>query len=170
MSEAETPKPTNGADTTATGIPQLRVIAQYVRDLSFENPNAPQSIAMAVGGQGPEVSVNVEVQSRDVGQNTHECVIQLSASAKRDDKPLFIAELVYGGLFSVENIPAESIQPVMLVEAPRTLFPFARRILADMTRDGGFMPLLIDPVDFSVLYRQQLAQRQKEGQTPPSVS
>ncbi len=145
------------------GVPQLRVLAQYVKDQSFENPNAPQSLAAVQGQKGPDVSINVDVKARDMGNGAYECLLHISASAKRDDQTLFIAELVYGGLFGIDNVPAESMQQVLLIEAPRTLFPFARRILADMTRDGGFMPLLLDPVDFSALYRQQMAQRQAKG-------
>ncbi len=163
--------PPQGLEDDANGkIPQLRVLAQYIKDQSFENPNAPQSLALAAGPKGPDVSINVDVKARDGGNGAYECLLHISASAKRDDKTLFIAELVYGGLFAVENIPAESIQPVMLIEAPRTLFPFARRVLADMTRDGGFMPLLLDPVDFSALFRRQMAaQAQGEGASSPAA-
>ncbi|MGF1453992.1 MAG: protein-export chaperone SecB [Alphaproteobacteria bacterium] len=163
-----------GGEAVSAGmaVPQLRVLAQYIKDQSFENPNAPQSLAAVQGQKGPDVSINVDVKARDLGNGGYECMLHISASAKRDDKTLFIAELAYGGLFAIENVPAESMQQVLLIEAPRTLFPFARRILADMTRDGGFMPLLLDPVDFAALFRQQMMQRKPatDGGDSPTVS
>ncbi len=158
---------TNGngaAVNTANGeqkAPQIRILGQYVRDLSFENPNAPQSMAPPSDGNGPDVSINVDVKAREATNGMYECILNINASAKRDDTTLFIAELSYAGMFVLENVPAESAQAVMLVEAPRQLFPFARRIIADMTRDGGYPPLMLDPVDFAALFRHQMAQRQK---------
>ncbi len=144
----------NGADLT----PQAGILAQYVKDLSFENPNAPQSLQMQ--GQ-PRIDINVNVNVRSGGQDVYEVELKISASARApDDKLGFQVELVYAGLFRLTGAPAEAVEPFLLVEAPRILFPFARRVVADAVRDGGFPPLMLDPIDFGGLYLQQLEQRE----------
>ena len=143
----------NGA---AEAQPQLAVNAQYMKDFSFESPNAPQSL---VPNQGqPQISVNVDVQAKGVAPEMFEVAIRLNADAKIADKPAFLVELVYAGLFTLKNIPAEALEQVCLIECPRLLFPFARRIVADATRDGGFPPLMLDPIDFAELYRRSKTQ------------
>ena len=134
--------------------PGIHVLGQYIKDLSFENPNAPASLA---GGDGsPEINVNVNVNARRISETDAEVELKLEATARRGDRTLFVTEVTYAGVFQLQNVPTEHLQPVMLIECPRLLFPFARQILADATRQGGFPPLLIDPVDFAALYRQKL--------------
>ncbi len=141
---------------------QLHMLAQYVKDLSFENPGAPDSLSATKGS--PKIDVSVDVQAKRRSNTEFEVALKLSATAKRDEDVIFITELVYAGLFQMTNIPEEQIQPIVLIECPRLIFPFARRVLADATRDGGFPPLLIDPIDFVGLYQQQMAARQQQAQ------
>ena len=143
----------------ATDRPQAGVIAQYTKDLSFENPNAPGSFQAGAEGQ-PKIDVNVGVNGRKINDETYEVELKISAVAKQGDSNTFVVELVYAGLFGLRNVPEDVIQPFMLVQAPAILFPFARRIIADATRDGGYPPLLLDPIDFGGLYQQQVAQQQ----------
>lgn len=137
--------------------PQLRILAQYVKDLSFENPSAPQVLR---GGQpAPNIDLGIDVQARRIEDSIFEVDLSIQAKAERDGLAVFIAELKYSGLFQFIAIPAEQTEPLLLVECPRLLFPFARRIVGDVTRDGGFPPLFVDPIDFAALY-----QNQREGQ------
>ncbi len=134
--------------------PSLSVLAQYVKDLSFENPGAP--ISLQARQQTPPLKIDVNVGARPVGAAEFEVTLTMEAKAG-SESPLFVAEVVYAGLFRVSNVPAEHLQPFVLIECPRMLFPFARQILADATRNGGYPPLMIDPIDFVALYRQNLA-------------
>ncbi len=144
-----------------SSAPQLRVLAQYVRDSSFENPLAPQSLR---SGQGsPQVQLGVDLGARKVAEDADEVSLRIRATAKRDEETVFIAELLYAGVFQFNNIPDEQRQPLLMIECPRLLFPFARQVLSDMTREGGFPPVMLEPIDFSVLYRQRLAQQAQEG-------
>ena len=151
-----------GAAAGQTGV-QIAMIAQYVKDLSFENPNAPAALQEMQNAK-PDVSVNVNVNAKRIGDEGYEVSLKLSAEAKADDKVAFIIELDYCAIWGVRNLPEDQIQPLLLVECPRLMFPFARRILADAVRDGGFPPVLLDPIDFGGLYQQ--AQAQTEGQQP----
>tara|TARA_Y100001970_G_scaffold294127_1_gene447256 strand:- start:106996 stop:107493 length:498 start_codon:yes stop_codon:yes gene_type:complete len=139
-------------------LPQIGIVSQYIKDLSFENPNAPQSVD---NPNYPNVNVNVAVQANNAIDETYEVDLKITAEAKDEDKLAFILELVYGGLFRVLNIPKDQIQPVLLVECPRLIFPFARRIVADVTGDGGFPPLQLNPMDFMALYREKIAEKKK---------
>lgn len=139
---------------SAGGQPGIHVLGQYIKDLSFENPNAPASLASGEGS--PELNVNVNVNAKRISETDAEVELKLEATARRGTKPLFVTEVTYAGVFQLQNVPNEHLQPIMLIECPRLLFPFARQILADATRQGGFPPLLIDPVDFAALYRQKL--------------
>jgi len=147
----------NGMDTDA---PRVQVIGQYIKDLSFENPGV-------IGSQNtrPAIELNVDLQARQLEQEHFEVELKLRVSAKAEDRALFLLELVYGGLFQLHNIPDEVRQQVLLIEAPHILFPFARRIVADVVRDGGMPPLMIEPIDFAALYRAKAAEMQK-GQSP----
>jgi preprotein translocase subunit SecB len=145
---ANVPAPTSAE---AGSLP-IRVNAQYVKDLSFENPRAPRSL-QAQEGQ-PKVDVQVDVKATKLADDVYEVVLTTTVSGAGDEGKLFLAELSYGGVFNLEGLAEEHLQGVLLVECPRLLFPFARNIIADVTRDGGFPPLLIQPVDFSALYRQ----------------
>lgn len=153
-----TDAPANPEQSGTPQLPQIRVMGQYVKDLSFENPSAPASLRGA-GGQ-PNIDMGIDVRARPLEDETFEVELALSAKATREDNTVFIAELVYGGLFQIKNLDERARDPFLLIECPRILFPFARRILSDATRDGGFPPLMLEPVDFAALYRQQLAQRQ----------
>ena len=136
---------------------QIGIKAQYVRDLSFENPGAPESLLRAGAEQPPEIQVNVEVQSRPIPGDVYEVMLRITANAEVASVPVFILDLSYSGVFAVIGVPAEALEPILLIECPRLLFPFARRVVADATRDGGFPPLMLTPIDFLSLYRQQRA-------------
>jgi preprotein translocase subunit SecB len=159
---AETPPvspPPEGAQQSASGL-SLVVNAQYVKDLSFENPRAPASL-MATK-EPPQIDVNVNVDARGLQPGIYEVSLTIRADAKLGGEPAFITELVYAGIFTLANAPEDVLRPVLLIECPRLLFPFARRIVADATRDGGFPPLFLNPIDFVALYRRQFALRDQE--------
>ena len=156
---------TNGGTAEETQ-PQLQVVGQYIRDFSFENPNAPQSLNT---NEPPQISIQVNVGANPIeGSETDiEVVIKLEGKAELNSKLLFQFELEYAGIFRIHNIPQESMSAVVLIECPRLLFPFAREIIATTVRNGGFPPLLLEPIDFVALYRQKMAQLQPaEGATP----
>ena len=146
MSETETPATESRQEAAG---PSLQIMVQYVRDLSFENPGAPN-----FGGTQPEIGINANVGARKLSDTDYEVGLKFRIEAKSEDSVQFIAELEYCGVFRIVNIPEEEIRPVMLIEAPRQLFPFARRVLADATRDGGYPPIMLDPIDFLALYQQ----------------
>jgi preprotein translocase subunit SecB len=154
---AGAPQP-NGADTT----PAAGMISQYVKDLSFENPNAPGIFQMQ-GNAQPQIDVQFNIGATQVGEDVHEVVLKLDIRAEAEGTVAFVVDFSYAGLFGLRNVPEEHVQPFLLAEAPRLLFPFARRILADAVRDGGFPPLLLDPVDFGALYLQQTAAQGQGG-------
>jgi preprotein translocase subunit SecB len=141
---------------------QFSILAQYVRDLSFENPGAPGSLQLQ---SQPKIDIGVDVQARRLPEDRYEVELRIRASAADGEaKPVFVAELVYSGLFLIRNAPDDALQPLCLIECPRVLFPFARRIVADVTRDGGFPPLMLEPIDFVALYRQHVARSQAQAQ------
>jgi preprotein translocase subunit SecB len=150
------------AQTQQGGQPGIHVLGQYIKDLSFENPNAPASLAP--GDSAPQISVNVNVNARRLSEADVEVELKLEATAQRGVKALFVTEVTYAGVFQLKNVPQEHLQPVMLIECPRLLFPFARQILADATRQGGFPPLMIDPVDFAALYQQRMQSMAQQAQ------
>lgn len=151
----------------AQAAPQnLGVLAQYVKDLSFESPGAPQSLRER--NQQPAITITINVEPGEIVNNEVEVELKLDAQAKVGESVLFAVELVYAGLFRLTNIPPEAVQPILRIECPRLLFPFARQILADSSRNGGFPPLLLDPIDFLTLYRQRIAQAQQAARTPPT--
>ncbi len=151
----------NGNDTAEAGEskqPQINVLGQYIKDLSFENPSAPRSMR---GGVKPSIQINFNVQAQPIGEELFEVALTLEANATGDDGVIYNLELVYAGGFRLHNLPKEAIQPVLFIECPALLFPFVRRIVGDLTREGGFPPLLIDPIDFASLYRQRMMQNQE---------
>jgi preprotein translocase subunit SecB len=153
---------TNGEDTG----PEVGLILQYVKDLSFENPNSP---AVFQWQAQPKIDVQVNIGAQSLGNDIHEVALRLDVTASADDGVAFKVDLLYAGLFGLRNAPEEQFHPFLLAEAPRLLFPFARRIISDAVRDGGFPPLLLDPIDFGALYMQRAAQAQAElgeGQAP----
>jgi len=131
---------------------QLLVNAQYIKDLSFENPRAPQSLTQQA--TPPSVEINIDVKAQTIGPENYEVVLTIKAGAKAQSDTLFLAELSYGAVVTVRNVPQVMMGHVLLVETPRLMFPFARNIIADTTRDGGFPPLMINPVDFAELLRR----------------
>ena len=131
---------------------QLIINAQYVKDLSFENPRAPHSLRQQTAQ--PSVEINVDVKAQNLGQDTFEVVLTIKSSAKIQEEPLFLVELAYAGVITIRNVSQDMLSAVVLVETPRLLFPFARNIIADTTRDGGFPPLMINPIDFGELLRR----------------
>ena len=153
-----------GADIGADA--QLAVVAQYVKDLSFESPGAPQTLQGP--GENPELKVGVNVQAGPRGDDVYEVVLNFEAHARSDAGVIYNVELAYGGLFRLHNIPQDVLQPVLFVDCPTILFPFVRRVLADVVRDGGFPPLMLDPIDFGRLYAQNLSRGQQPEQTQPN--
>lgn len=144
-----------GGDAVANGedtAPAAGLVSQYVKDLSFENPNSPAVYQWQ--GQ-PQIDVQFNIGANQLGDDAHEVVLKIEVRAVADDMVAFQVELSYAGLFAFRNIPEDQIQPFLLTEAPRVLFPFARRVLADAVRDGGFPPLLLEPIDFHALYLSQ---------------
>ena len=141
-------------------LPQIGIVAQYIKDFSLENPNAPAVYQWQ--GQ-PQMDVQFNIGANNVGQDLHEVSLKIDITAKAAEGTAFQLEILYGGLFALRNLPNEQLQPFLLAEAPRILFPFARRIIADATVDAGFPPLLLDPIDFAGLYMQRAAQQQAEA-------
>jgi preprotein translocase subunit SecB len=156
-----------GAANPASGpqVPPLSINTQYVKDLSFENPNAPQSLAPQTAQ--PNIEVNVNVQARGLGPSVYEVVLSITCTAKHEQMTAFIVEVAYAGVFTLTGVPSEHVHPLLLIECPRLLFPFARALVANATRDGGFLPLLIQPIDFLDLYRRQAASQGAAVQPPP---
>ncbi|MCK0206789.1 protein-export chaperone SecB [Starkeya koreensis] len=149
------------AETENATLPTLQVLTQYTKDLSFENPGAPESLV--VKGQ-PQIGIQINVNARPVREGSeYEVELKIEAKAELGNKTLFALELAYAGIFRAQNVAQETIHPFILIECPRMLFPFARQIVSDTVRNGGFPPLLIDPVDFVSLYRQRMAQTAPSG-------
>jgi preprotein translocase subunit SecB len=165
--------PNTGAAAAGNGDankpqPSLNVLAQYVKDLSFENPGAPQSLRTR--DKSPSININVNVNANPIADKEYDVTLTLNAKAEVDGGVLFNVELVYGGVFRVDGFPQEHMLPVLFIECPRLLFPFARQVIADATRQGGFPPLMIDPIDFAQMFQQRMAQEQakaKAGQGQP---
>ena len=161
-----------GAADAAAGqrptTPPIQITAQYVKDLSFENPNAPQSLTP--GAPPPQVSVAVDVRTSqlDPAEQTYEVVLHVRAEAKSGENQAFLVEVAYGSVVKLTGeVKREHVAPLLLVEAPRMTFPFARAVIASATRDGGFPPLLVQPIDFLDLFRRQLAaMRERAGKQP----
>lgn len=154
--------PVAAPEQAPQGQPSLRILGQYLKDLSFENPNAPQSLAPQP--TQPEIAIAVNVNARNLAPTDYEVELHLDAKATAEGKVVFAAELLYAGAFRVENFPQNMLHPAILIECPRMLFPFARQILADATRNGGFPPLMLDPIDFAAMYQQRLqAQAQQQA-------
>jgi preprotein translocase subunit SecB len=145
--------------------PQLNVVAQYIKDFSFENPNAPRSLSS--GGQQPQIAIQIKVDASPMSDSDVEVALKLEGKAETGGSLMFAFDLTYAGVFRIRNVPQESMNALVLIECPRLLFPFAREIVATTVRNGGFPPLLLDPVDFVGLYRQRMSQLQPAGQAAP---
>ena len=166
-----TDTPENGA-ATAPASPQItsRVLAQYIRDMSFENILAQKGVT---GDAQPEiqVQVNLDARKRKV-DNQFEVITKLNITSKTKEKgePLFVLEIEYAGVFHVEGVPEDQMHPYLLIECPRITFPFLRRIVSDVTRDGGFPPLNLETIDFLALYRSELARRAESEKPNETVN
>jgi preprotein translocase subunit SecB len=157
MTDTSSPAPPFGAPPSdAPAAPGIRILAQYIRDLSFENPRAPESLRATTSQPQIELGVELNAGARDGG--LFEVELKLSASAKREAEPVFQIELVYAGLFQIVGVEGDELEQVLLIEAPRYLFPFARRLIADLSADGGFPPLMLEPIDFAAIYMARRAQ------------
>ncbi|NCC22779.1 MAG: protein-export chaperone SecB [Alphaproteobacteria bacterium] len=160
------PQNTNGAAKGQNG-PQVPVVihAQYVKDISFENPNAPETLRPGQGS--PEMDININMDARKLEteetDNLYEVVLSLSAKAARNEKTVFLAEIHYGSIVSLPGVPQDTHHPVLLIEVPKTLFPFARQLLAELTQSGGYPPLLLNPVDFRALYMEQFVKENRKA-------
>jgi preprotein translocase subunit SecB len=157
------------ANAQANPAPTFNLIGQYIRDMSFENPGAPGSIML--GGANPTFNVGINVGVKKQADDIYAVEITLNAKAERDKTVLFNVELIYGGVYRMKNIPESQLAPLLLVECPRLIFPFARQALATITQQGGFPPLMMEPVDFNAIYQQNLRQlqaAQAQGGPPPA--
>ena len=157
MTDTTAPEATQDGEAGQAGI---RILAQFVRDFSFENPLAPD--ALRAGASQPAIDMGVEMNARGRADGLFEVDLKLSARAERDGQAVFHVEVVYGGLFHIEGVSEADLEPVLLIECPRFLFPYARRLVSDVTAEGGFPPFLIDPIDFAGVYAARKAQA--EGQ------
>ena len=148
-----------GPETNGAGAPEpgIRILAQFIRDLSFENPRAPETLR-AQNAVQPQIEMGVEMNARGREDGLFEVDLKLSARAEREDGPVFHVELLSGGVFQIAGVSQEDLEPVLLVECPRFMFPFARQIIASVTSDGGFPPFMLDPIDFAGVYAARKAQ------------
>lgn len=145
-------KETGAAEQAETENAQFGILVQFVKDISFESPNAPMSLQAP--GENPKLEVNVHVQAAKLTDDVYEVDLMFEAKAHSDIGVIYNIELVYATLFQVSNIPEEYLKPVLFVDAPTIMFPYLRRVVSDLTRDGGFQPLLVDPIDFGGLFQQ----------------
>jgi len=149
---------TNGGAPDPADAPGLTVLAQYSKDLSFENPNAPRSLSPQE--RAPNIQIQVNVNAKQLSETDFEVDLTLEGAAGEEASIFFKFELHYAGVFRIKNVPEQDVHPIVMIECPRLLFPFARQIVADAVRSGGFPPLLIDPIDFHALYRQRISEVQ----------
>jgi preprotein translocase subunit SecB len=150
-----TPSSANG-DGAGDQPPGIRILAQFIRDLSFENPRAPES--MRAGAGQPQIDLNVEMNARVRPDGLFEVDLKLTARAQNEGQLNFQVELLYGGLFQIAGVSEAELEPVLLIECPRYLFPFARRVISDVTVDGGFPPFMLEPIDFAAVFAARQAQ------------
>ena len=150
----------DGGNDEAT--PQIQVLGQYVRDLSFENPNAPKSLRTS--NESPNLELEVNVNARPLEDDIYQSSIEFHAKATGQSGTLYQMELIYSGAFKLQNVPADMLQPVLLINCPSLIFPFVRRLIADITREGGFPPLMLDPIDFAGLFAQKQSKASGEDQ------
>lgn len=169
MSETNNQQPGPAGTTTGNGAaPSLNVLVQYIRDLSFEAPRAPGVLRTQNQAPGINIGVNVTANAIDGSATDFDVRLTLNAKAGEGETMLFHCELEYGGVFRLQNFKDEHRVPVLFIEAPRLLFPFARQIIADTTRNAGFPPLMIDPIDFAQLFQQRLAEERAKQQVQAS--
>ncbi|MEX6508325.1 protein-export chaperone SecB [Jiella sp. M17.18] len=169
MSQTSEANGANGADENADGAqPTINILTQYIKDLSFEAPNAPGILRGQPRGPSINIGVNVGANALNDADGDFDVRLTLNASAGEGADRLFHVELEYGGVFRLQNFPQEHLLPMLFIECPRLLFPFARQVIADVTRNGGFPPLMIDPIDFAKLFQQRMAEEQARQQVQTS--
>ncbi|HEX3424082.1 MAG TPA: protein-export chaperone SecB [Sphingomicrobium sp.] len=161
MADQEPASSGNGSGDNSSE-PQVSILAQYIKDLSVENPSAPQVFSWQVQ---PTLDVQFNIAAESAGENMHEVILKVEISARSENGPHFMVDLSYAGIFGLRNLPDEALQPFILIEAPRLLFPFARQIIAEAISNTGFPPLLLDPIDFTAAYVAQLQAQQGETQS-----
>ena len=168
---ADNPNPNGGAAPSGAPsgaepqMPSLQIVSQYIKDLSFENPS------LGINVQRPQIEFSVDLQARRMQENgPYEVVLKMRVSAQQEEKTIFLLEIAYGGLFVLERVPDEVLQPMLLIECPRLMFPFVRRIVADLISDGGLPPLMIEPIDFAALYRSKMLDAQNRQQEQPRMA
>ncbi|MEO5366489.1 MAG: protein-export chaperone SecB [Magnetococcus sp. WYHC-3] len=155
---------TASAANTQNKAPQFHIEKLYLKDLSFESPHTPESFMQ----QGePKVDFNMETRAQQRGPEHYEVVLHINVKVNLQDKVLFLVEMEYGGLFLVRNLPAEHLQPILSVECPHILFPFARQVVAQVVADGGYKPFIMDPINFAAVYQQSLQQRNQQNAGKP---
>jgi preprotein translocase subunit SecB len=156
----------NGAPQATAAPVQLNVLVQYIKDLSFENPNAPRTY----GPQQtqPAINIQINVAANNASETDFEVVLSIEGKAETAGTLMFSFELVYAGIFRIQGVSKEDMHPFVMIECPRLLFPFARNIIASATRDAGYPPLLLDPIDFVGLYRQNMERQAQQAAKPPS--
>jgi preprotein translocase subunit SecB len=169
MADKKTETPAAAAPEAAPAQPQMRILGQFIRDMSFENIMA-QKGAPTDAQPDVQVQVNLDAKKR-AGDNQYESAIKLNVTSKdkESDTTLFVMEIDYVGIFHVEGVPEDQMHPFLLIECPRMIFPFLRRIVSDVTRDGGFPPLNLENIDFIALYRNEIARRQAETPAPENA-
>jgi preprotein translocase subunit SecB len=166
---AQTVTAKNGGETAKGGDKtpqtQVRVLGQFIKDVSFENPN----VHKLLGGQGdaPNLRLEVNVNGKEIAKNVYESAIEFKAEATNKAGVIYDLELIYAGLFQIEHMPTQAMEQFLLINCPALLFPFLRRIVADLTRDGGFPPLMLDPIDFAALYLRRQQQLTEQAKDPP---
>ena len=172
MSETNDLNATNGGNGAGgdenANPPRINILTQYIRDLSFESPNAPGVLRGQTKAPNINIGVNVGANPIQGSDGDYDVRLTLNAKAGEGEEMMFAVELEYGGVFKLQNFPQEHILPVLFIECPRLLFPFARQVMADITRNGGFPPLMIDPIDFAQLFQQRMAEERARQQVQPS--
>nr|NUR37640.1 protein-export chaperone SecB [Sphingomonas sp.] len=158
MADQEANSGGNGADDDSQ--PQVSILAQYVKDLSVENPSAPQVYSWQVQ---PTLDVQFNLNVQGAGEGVHEVTLKFDISARSDNGVHFVVDLSYAGLFAIRNVPEEALPPFLLIEGPRLLFPFARQVISDAVSNTGFPPLMLDPIDFAAAYMAQVEAAQQQG-------
>lgn len=159
MADQDSSNQGNGAPLEGTE-PQVSILAQYIKDLSVENPSSPQVFQWQVQ---PSLDVQFNLNADKVADDVHEVTIKIEVTARSDNGVHFVVDLTYGGLFGIRNMPDEALAPILLVEAPRLIFPFARQIIAEAVTNTGFPPLLLEPIDFGAAYMAQLQAAQQQA-------
>ncbi|MEM6414662.1 MAG: protein-export chaperone SecB [Pseudomonadota bacterium] len=175
MSDTPSPNDANGSSPSSAGGTDpkpggtdpkqgvgLRVLAQYLKDLSFESPRAPNIFAQQQNP--PHISVNVDVNARAIGETQYEVELTVGAKATGGDDAIFVAETTYAGAFEIIGVPKDQVEPILLIECPRLLFPFLRQVLAETTQAGNFPPVMLDPIDFFSIYEQRKREANKSPQ------